>query len=52
MTGMAEKVSKELGVFVVDPLPTAIKFAETLVSLRLSHSKIAYPTPPEKARTQ
>jgi allantoin racemase len=52
MTGMAEKVSKELGVFVVDPLPTAIKFAETLVSLGLSHSKIAYPTPPEKARTQ
>jgi allantoin racemase len=52
MTGMAEKVSKELGVFVVDPLPTAIKFAETLVSLGLSHSKIAYPTPPEKTRTQ
>ncbi|MCJ7572810.1 aspartate/glutamate racemase family protein [Candidatus Bathyarchaeota archaeon] len=52
MTGMAERVSKELGVFVVDPLPTAIKFAETLVSLRLSHSKLAYPAPPEKARTQ
>jgi allantoin racemase len=52
MTGMAERVTKELGVFVVDPLPTAIKFAETLVSLRLSHSKLAYPPPPEKARTQ
>lgn len=52
MTGMAERVTKELGIFVVDPLPTAIKFAETLVSLRLSHSKLSYPPPPEKARTQ
>lgn len=49
MTGMAERVAKELGVFVVDPLPTAVKFSETLVSLRLSHSKLAYPVPPEKS---
>lgn len=46
---MAERVAKELGVFVVDPLPTAVKFSETLVSLRLSHSKLAYPVPPEKS---
>jgi allantoin racemase len=50
MTGLAERIKEELGVFVVDPLPTALKFAETLVALELSHSKIAYPPPPEKQR--
>ncbi|MFB0543634.1 MAG: aspartate/glutamate racemase family protein [Candidatus Bathyarchaeia archaeon] len=50
MTGMAERLSKELGVQVIDPLPTAVKFAETLVALGLSHSKLAFPTPPEKKR--
>lgn len=50
MTGMAERLSKELKVPVVDPLPSAIKFAETLVSLRLTHSKLAFPQPPEKKR--
>jgi allantoin racemase len=50
MTGMAERLSKELGVQVIDPLPTAVKFAETLVALRLSHSKLAFPMPPEKKR--
>ncbi len=52
MTGMAEKVAKELDVFVVDPLPTALKFAETLVGLGLSQSKRAYPKPPEKKRVE
>jgi len=50
MTGMAEKLSKELGVPVIDPLPTAVKFAETLVALGHSHSKLAFPMPPEKKR--
>jgi len=50
MTGMAEKLSEELAVQVIDPLPTAVKFAETLVGLGYSHSKIAFPTPPEKKR--
>ncbi|RJS88964.1 hydrogenase expression protein HupH [Candidatus Bathyarchaeota archaeon] len=50
MTGMAERLSKELGVYVIDPLPTAVKFAETLVALGLSHSKLAFPKPPEKER--
>ena len=50
MTGMAERLSKELGVKVIDPLPTAVKFAETLVGLGLSHSKLAFPKPPEKKR--
>jgi len=52
MTGLAGKISEVLGVFVVDPLPTALKFAETLVSLGLSHSKITYPAPPEKIRVE
>jgi allantoin racemase len=47
-TGMADKLSKKLGVYVIDPLPTALKLAETLASLRLSQSKITYPLPPKK----
>lgn len=50
MTGMAERLSKELGVDVIDPLPTAVKFAEMLVGLGLSHSKLTFPTPPDKER--
>ncbi len=50
MTGMAERLSKELGVQVIDPLPTAVKLAETLVSLKLTHSKLAFPAPADKAR--
>lgn len=52
MTGMAEKLREILKIKVLDPLPTAVKFAETLVSLGLSHSKITYPTPPEKKRIE
>ena len=47
-TGMADKLSEKLGVHVIDPLPTALKLVETLVSLRLSQSKITYPVPPKK----
>jgi len=50
MTGMAERLSRELGVQVIDPLPTAVKFAEMLVGLGLRHSKLTFPMPPEKAR--
>ena len=50
MTGMAEMISKELMVQVIDPLPTALKFAETILSLGLTHSKLAFPKPPEKER--
>lgn len=48
MTGMAEKLSEEVGVQVIDPLPAAVKFVETLASLRLTQSKLTYPVPPEK----
>lgn len=50
MTGMADRLSKELGVHVIDPLPTAVKLAEMLAGLGLSHSKLTFPTPPEKER--
>jgi allantoin racemase len=50
MSGMAARLGGELGVQVVDPLPAAVKLAETLVSLRLTHSKLAFPAPAEKNR--
>jgi allantoin racemase len=39
------RMSEELDVPVVDPGPLALKLAEALVDLRLSHSKRAYPSP-------
>ena len=42
--GAIERMEKELGVIIVDPQPIAIKTAEMLASLKLSHSKIEYPT--------
>ena len=42
-TGLAPYVSKALGIPVLDPGRTAVKFAEMLVDLGLSHSKKAYP---------
>lgn len=50
MTGMAERLSRVLGVQVIDPLPMAVKFAEMLASSGLSHSKITFPMPPDKTR--
>jgi allantoin racemase len=43
-TGLAPQLSKALGIPVLDPGRTAVKFAEMLVDLGLSHSKKAYPT--------
>lgn len=40
-----EYLSNHLPVPVVNPGPVAIKMAETISELGLSHSKIAYPTP-------
>lgn len=41
----AKDIEKELGVPVIDPGSAAIKLAETLARLRISHSKKAYPKP-------
>jgi allantoin racemase len=43
-TGLAPQVSKALGIPVLDPGQTAVKWAEMLVDLGLSHSKKAYPS--------
>ena len=48
--GIAQELSKELGVPVLDPRATVLKFAEILIEMSLSHSKKTYPTPPEKRR--
>lgn len=41
-------LQEKLGVPVIDPIKVAVKFAESLVSLNLSHSKKAYPHPTKK----
>ncbi|MBI4278471.1 MAG: aspartate/glutamate racemase family protein [Armatimonadetes bacterium] len=54
MTGLAVEVQEGLrqrghaGIPVIDPLEAALKLAEALVSLHLSHSKRTYPYPPAK----
>ena len=40
-----EYMGKHLDAPVINPGPVAIKLAETLVQLRLSHSKVAFPSP-------
>jgi allantoin racemase len=47
--GVAEQLSEELGVPVLNPARTALKTAEALVSTGLTHSKKAYPVPPKVA---
>ena len=47
--GVAEEVSRTLGVPVINAGRAALKAAETLVSQGLSHSKKAFPTPPKFA---
>ena len=41
--GARERLGKKLGVIVVDPQEIAIKTAEMLVNLKLTHSKMEYP---------
>lgn len=54
MAGMAQDVEKGLrsegitDVPVIDPAILALKVAEALAGMGLSHSKRTYPTPPEK----
>ena len=49
MTGYAREIEKKLNVKVIDPTSVALKFAEAIVDLGFSHSKIGlYAAPPEK----
>jgi allantoin racemase len=45
--GVAEDLSGELGVPVINPARTALKSAELLVATGLTHSKRAFPVPPK-----
>jgi allantoin racemase len=48
MSGINRELQNELGVPVLDPDATAIRFAEMLVYLGQTHSKKAYPFPTPK----
>ncbi len=53
MRGVADAVRRALAgcgcaVPVIEPSLAALKLAESLVDMRLSHSKLTYPTPPLK----
>ena len=50
MVGMARELQEALKAPVVDPAIAAVKHAEALVDMKLSHSKFGYPEPPPKER--
>lgn len=45
--GVTDDVQKRLGLPVVNPVVAALKTAEMVVAMELSHSKAAYPIPPK-----
>jgi len=45
MTGLAVELQKRLDVPVVDPSVSALKFAELLVTMNLTHSRLTIPSP-------
>ena len=52
LTELAEPLTRELGVPVIDGLTVAVKWAEGLVSLGLKTSKVSsFAFPPNKALT-
>jgi len=50
MIGMAKALEEKLGVPVIDPAVASLKLAEILVDMKLTHSKVYFPKPPEKQR--
>jgi len=50
MLGMAKELQEALGIPVIDPAVASMKLAESLVDMKISHSKLVYPKPPEKER--
>jgi allantoin racemase len=50
LVGIAQKLQEKIGVPVLDPTPVAVKFAEMLVAIRISHSPQAFHKPPAKLR--
>ena len=47
--GVAEQLSEELGVPVINPARTALKTAELMLGSGLTHSRRAFPVPPKLA---
>ena len=45
LPGICEELGRRVGVPVVNPVMAALKTAEALVSMRLTHSKAAWPAP-------
>lgn len=45
-----ERLTEEIGVPAVNPVKAAVKMAETLIDLGITHSKRAYPVPPSLRR--
>lgn len=45
--GITDEMTKRLEIPVVNPVTAALKTAEMVVSMGLSHSKAAYPVPPK-----
>lgn len=45
--GVSDDVQKRVGLPVVNPVVAALKTAEAVVAMGLSHSKAAYPVPPK-----
>jgi len=50
LSGIAERLNEELSVPVLENQGTALKVAEMLVDLKVTHSKLTYPKTPEKKR--
>ena len=50
--GVSDDVQKRLELPVVNPVVAALKTAETVVAMGLSHSKAAYPVPPKPGVTR
>ena len=46
--GVEQELLTRLAVPVVSPVLAALKTAETMIDLKLSHARSAWPTPPEK----
>lgn len=45
-----DRLTEEIGVPAVNPVKAAVKMAETLIDLGITHSKRAYPVPPSLKR--
>ncbi len=50
--GVAEEMSRNLGVPVVNPVKVSVKMAELLVGSQLTHSPLTYMKPPPKAKPE